>query len=333
MDSMERLLISVVLPVRNHRQFIEERVTTILQQTVTNWECIVVDGCSDDGTWEWLQQATGTDKRFSLIQRKPNGIYDAWNFGIEQCKGKYIYIATSDDTMKPYCFERFLFFMQQHPECGMAHSLLEVIDEQGKPVNPNPWLNYLPQQFYKDQLLKLHVRKAPTDGILHSYLYSVYTSVTQLFISRKLFEQVGLFATNFGAKADFEWCMRASLFTNVLHIPEYLATWRTHDNQLTATTAFDFHKDYLHNASMVRSALQKTSKLIQPVQFAKMKHLDLFYRSRFINGGFGKIASRINRFMYLLTQFVRDPFAVVYFLKTRLKNPLQLAGQAVEDLT
>lgn len=325
-------VISVVLPVKNHRRFIEERVKTICEQTYTNWKCYVVDGYSDDGTWEWLLQHVGADERFNLMQREPQGIYDAWNFGIEQCKGNYIYIATSDDTMKSVCFEKFVQLMEQYPDCGLAHSLLEIIDEDGNKVEPNPWLTYLPQKYYAEKLFQLHVRKAPVDGILHAYLFSMYTSVTQLLIRRSLFERIGLFATSFGAKADFEWCMRAALTTNVLHIPQYLATWRMHNEQLTATTAFDFHKDYLHNAAMVQSAIHKTKQLGSVQAVNKLNNLDLFYRSRFIEGGFVKIQSRFKRLIYLFKYSVIDFPAVFFYLKLRNKSTLEIAKQSVREL-
>src|ERR1700747_2800360 len=101
--------VSIILPNLNTPlPFLKERVRSILAQTNTNWECIIVDGFSDNGSWEYLVEIAAKDKRFILNQFKKEGIYKAWNCGIELAKGEYIYIATSDDTMEPNCIEELV---------------------------------------------------------------------------------------------------------------------------------------------------------------------------------------------------------------------------------
>lgn len=325
-------LVSVVLPVRNHYRFIKERVATILNQSFTNWQCIVIDGYSTDGTWEWLQENLSANSKFKLIQRDPKGIYDAWNYGISLTEGEYVYIATSDDTMRVDCLEIFHSKLSNHPECSLAHCLLECIDEQSRTILPNPWLKYLPQLYYQENLFSEGVRKAPVDGILHAYLFSVYTSVTQLFFRRRVFDEIGFFSTEFGPKSDFEWCMRASLIKNVLHIPEYLATWRIHDSQATSFNKFDFYHDYLFMAKMVTSASKKVEDMLSSGEYKKIKRLHLFYSSRFVQAGYVKQSTTIQKFKYLFFSFLRYPMSTYYYIKTRNQDPIPIAKNALRIL-
>lgn len=225
-------LISIILPNLNtDLYFLKDRVQTITNQTFTNWECIVADGYSDNGSWEYLKEVSSGDKRFKLFQFKKEGIYKAWNSGIELAKGKYIYIAPSDDTMMDDCLQKLYDALEQYPSCEMACCLLKIIDKDGLPIPGNNWDNYYPTQYFKALMQKRHIRRAPHDGILHCGIQTVYTSITQLLIRKSLFAKVGLFLTDKGPTADLEWGMRASLIADVVHVPEYLATWRLHDQQ------------------------------------------------------------------------------------------------------
>lgn len=226
--------VSVLLPNLNNRQFLEERFESVLIQTFTDWELVIVDGYSDDGAWELIQEFAEKDSRIRILQAPREGIYAGLNSCIHLAQGEYIYIATSDDTMSPDCLEKMVGAMDAHPECGICHTCLKVIDEAGKEL-PGRWGRGLPSQFYGDLISRPHIRIAPLDGILYCALYTVYSSLTQLLIRRSVFDKVGLFRVDWGSEGDFEWGMRAALVCNTLHIPETLATWRIHPKQASNT--------------------------------------------------------------------------------------------------
>jgi glycosyltransferase involved in cell wall biosynthesis len=248
-------LISIVLPNLNTPlPFLRERLQTITEQTFTNWECIIADGYSDNGSWEYLKETAEKDKRFQAYQFKKEGIYNAWNNGINLAKGQYIYIAPSDDTMTGDCLQKLYDVLQQYPECELACCLLKIIGDNGQSIPGNNWDNYYPAQYFGELLQTKHIRYAPYDGILHCGIQTVYTSITQLLIKRSLFEKTGLFLTGKGSTADLEWGMRAGLVANVVHVPEYLATWRIHDQQASddalqwEPASFKKFQDYIDHA-------------------------------------------------------------------------------------
>src|SRR2546427_5645331 len=142
-------LVSICMPHLNSQPFTEERLKTILQQTLRDWELIVVDSNSNDGSREILERLANQDSRVRLIQAPRDGIYTNLNRALELSVGEYVYIATSDDTMTPDCLERMVGILEQYPDCGICHCCLELIDEAGKPVDSRyAWENYVQQKYF-----------------------------------------------------------------------------------------------------------------------------------------------------------------------------------------
>lgn len=239
MSNIEYQKISIVMPTLNSIRFLKERMDSILSQTYSNWELIVADSYSNDGTWEKLTNYAIADSRIKLFQVPKNGVYPAINFCIEKSSGDFLYIATSDDTMFSNCLEMMVDVLNKHPDCDICHTSLLVIDEKGDEVLN--WWNQRPiTRFYGDLEQKANIRYAPYDGILHLVLHMVYGSLTQILLRQGVFHKVGLFRSDWGPRGDFEWGIRVGCVCNTIHIPEKLATWRIHPMQ--ATTSVDGYK-------------------------------------------------------------------------------------------
>jgi len=268
--------ISILLPNLNNRSYLDQRIQTILDQTVSDWELIVVDNYSDDGAWELFLEWAKKDPRFKISQAPREGMYANWNNCIRLAKGEYVYIATSDDTMSPDFLEIMQKALDEHPGCDLAHCKLKIIDEQGNPHSTLSWDRFYCTVYFGDLIHQKHIRLAPHDGLLHCGVKTVYTSITQLLIRRSLFDKVGLFLTHYGSIADFEWDMRASLVANTIHIPQYLATWRVHKEQ---GTDMQFKESSTHRAKLLEMMDQdfEVAKKINPTLFPGIEIKDLKY--------------------------------------------------------
>ena len=225
--------ISILLPNLNMAAYLKERLDTILAQTFTEWELVVVDGYSSDGSWDIIQEYAHKDNRMRIYQKPPLGIYDAFNKGVQLTRGEYVYIATSDDTMVPDCIEKMVSALEEHPECDICRCCLTIINELGEPHPTKRWENLPAQKFYSHLIGKKHIRLAPLDGVLHFGTWMPTLSFTQIMIRKSLFDKIGFFKSGWDSRSDFEWHMRAGLICNIIHLPEYLATWRIHENQAT----------------------------------------------------------------------------------------------------
>ncbi|OKL39876.1 glycosyltransferase family 2 protein [Pontibacter flavimaris] len=95
-------LVSIVIPVYNRKDLIQDTLESILNQTYTHWECILVDDHSNDGTFEYLASYIKSDQRFKLYSRPESlmkGGPSCRNYGFTQAKGEYIQWFDSDDLM------------------------------------------------------------------------------------------------------------------------------------------------------------------------------------------------------------------------------------------
>jgi glycosyltransferase involved in cell wall biosynthesis len=271
--------VSILTPNLNHRPFLEKRLQSILEQTFSDWELIIVDNHSDDGAWEFFKNLPERDPRIRVFQAPRKGMYDNWNNCIRLAKGDCVYIATSDDTMAADFLERMVRALDENPECDLAHCKLRIIDESGGPCAALNWDRLFCALIFQDWIDRPHIRRAPFDGILHCGVRTVYTSITQLLVRKRLFDRVGLFSTRFGSAADFEWEMRASLLADTVHVPHYLATWRVHGRQGTDLKQLDAPSQKLKLIRMVRHAYH-AARAIDPDRLRILRLSDLTYLYR-----------------------------------------------------
>ena len=223
-------LISICLPNLNTRPFLEERMETILAQTEKNWEMIICDSYSDDGSWELFQKFKG-DPRIRMYQVPREGIYAGWNECLRRATGEFIYIATSDDTAAPQLLERLLSSLTRFPEINLAVCDYETIDPVGKAI-PYPRTNSQ-RTFYGEWLNVPSIRNGKTEFLLHASLGITYSTITSVLFRRRHLETVGLFRTDQGSYADVEWALRGALISDTVYIPDKLATFRVHPAQAT----------------------------------------------------------------------------------------------------
>lgn len=109
----DNTLISIVTPLYNCAAYIEETARSVLSQTYTRFEWLVVDDCSTDKSVEVLKHTTAGDTRVRLIQLEKNiGPIKARNVALEQARGRFIAFVDSDDVWLPEKLERQIHLMQ-----------------------------------------------------------------------------------------------------------------------------------------------------------------------------------------------------------------------------
>lgn len=311
-------LVSIVMPNLNGRRYLNERIQSILAQSHTNWELIVVDSYSDDGSWEIIRQYADNDRRFRASQAPREGIYPGLNRCLQQVHGEYIYIATSDDTMEPDCIQKMVAALAAHPECGICHSCLRVIDSDGHVIE-NMWRRVPVSRYFAEWMDCPHIRRAPHDGILHSAVYTVYTSLTQLLFRRSVLDEVGLFRADWGSEGDFEWGMRASLVHDTVHVPEALSAWRVYEEQATAGVALRSAARHERLCDMVRAAVQ-TLRTRRPELYRRIRLRRLLfpYRRLQVECGVWERPGRFRKLGYLVRMLWLSPHAVFDFVVSLL---------------
>ena len=130
-------LVSIITPAYNAAAYIAETIESVLAQTYTNWEMLIVNDCSKDNTAEIVQSYAAKDKRIKLINLKQNsGAAIARNAAIQNAKGRYITFLDSDDLWKKEKLQKQIEFMQQNGYAFTFHNFIRFNDgakkENGK---------------------------------------------------------------------------------------------------------------------------------------------------------------------------------------------------------
>lgn len=128
--------VSVITPAFNARRFISETVRSVMTQTFSDLEMLIVDDCSKDDTAEIVRDLGRADARVRLIQHRENaGPATARNTALEQAQGRYIAFLDSDDLWLPGKLEAQVTFMRDR-DAALAYTQYRRISETGEPISP-----------------------------------------------------------------------------------------------------------------------------------------------------------------------------------------------------
>ncbi len=130
---MKKPIVSIIMGVYNKEKFIRESVKSVLNQTLKNFELIMVNDQSKDNSWKIMQELAKKDKRIKVIKNKENlGSTMARNVALKLSKGKYIAILDADDLMYPKRLEKQSSYLDRHEKIFLIGTSARFIDESGK---------------------------------------------------------------------------------------------------------------------------------------------------------------------------------------------------------
>jgi len=124
--------ISAVLPVYNGEAYVREAVESILAQTFPDFELIIINDGSTDGSGEILRELASRDPRIVLVERANGGLVSALNEGIEMARADLIARMDADDAAVPERFALQLARMRAEPELGVLGSFIRIVDKTGR---------------------------------------------------------------------------------------------------------------------------------------------------------------------------------------------------------
>jgi glycosyltransferase involved in cell wall biosynthesis len=178
---MSTPLVSVMMPARNEAGFIGDAIRSILKQTYTNWELIIVDDKSTDGTKEIALEFARRDDRIRVIDGDGICSGNARNKAIDAARGKYIMNMDADDVSVPERIEKLLAVACQYPQVVVGSAMAFVdLDLNVKRVTKKPTDNVT----IRRKLRRLWGRAAITPGtimasadLLRQYKYNEFYKV------------------------------------------------------------------------------------------------------------------------------------------------------------
>lgn len=203
---------SIVTPVHNGALFLSEAIDSVLMQTISDWEMLLVDDCSSDNSVEIINEYMNKDSRIKLIQLYENsGAAVARNAAIEKASGRFIAFLDADDIWSPSKLEKQLRFMLEN-KVPFSFSDYEKIDESGHVFG----YVGVPERVSYHQLLKTCYIGCLTAMYDTEYFGKVYMPEVRKRQDFSLWLQLL-------KKVDFAW-----------GIKEPLAQYRVHSNSISA---------------------------------------------------------------------------------------------------
>ena len=208
--------VSVLMAVRNAERYLHEAVHSILEQTLSDFEFLVIDDCSTDRTSLMLNECARKDPRILLSRNREHiGLTKSLNRGLAVASGEYIARQDADDISLPQRLLREATFLDEHPNVGVVGSSNEYIDESG---------------------CSLGVSLRPTDPQFlrwHLFFSNPFIHASVMF-RRKIVANLGGYDEKFKRSQDYDLWSRCSYITELRQLPEVLIRFRKHDNAVSS---------------------------------------------------------------------------------------------------
>lgn len=126
---MRRPTVSVIMPVYNTAKYVEAAIQSVLAQTFTQFELLIIDDAGSDGSIDLCRAID--DPRIRIISQANRGLAGARNTGIRNARGQYIALLDSDDLWEPRKLERHVEHLRLAPHIGVSYAASKLIDEDG----------------------------------------------------------------------------------------------------------------------------------------------------------------------------------------------------------
>jgi glycosyltransferase involved in cell wall biosynthesis len=209
--------VTVLMPVYNGAAYLEAAIESIRRQTDSDFEFLIVDDGSTDGSSEILQGFAAQDSRIRIIYGMHEGIAAARNRGLALARGTVIVCMDQDDVAMPERIERQLAYLAEHPEVAAVGSALRLINKDGDPIAP-PTMYPLTSEEIRE-------------GLLSGYCMLGQPTVA---MRREAAIAVGGYRRAFDPADDYDLWIRLSERYALANMPDVLVDYRWHGNNTTS---------------------------------------------------------------------------------------------------
>lgn len=227
-------VISVLMAIYNGERFAKEAIESILDQTFTDFELILIDDCSNDNTLQIMKQYD--DPRVVIIENERNlGLARSLNRGLEVAHGKYIARMDADDISMPDRFSKQIEYLEKHFDIDVCGSWIESIDKNGN-------------------LIIFGKSKPPlSSNVINCYLLFQNPVVHPTVIFRnRIFQKIDPYNPEFNIAQDYDLWTRTIGNYKIANMPEFLLKYRIHGNNLS----YNFEKTLLEEYKIRKNVIE-----------------------------------------------------------------------------
>ena len=210
---------SVIVPTYNQAQYLGAALDSLLTQTYTNWEAVIVNDGSTDNTKDVIDKYLSLDKRFKTYHKENGGVATALNIGIQHAKGQWICWLSSDDWYENDKLENHYNAITEYPDIKffISHWFL-FLQQTGQKIKQELWLEIPVKEFQV------------TRFFLANYVHG-----NSISIHKSIFQNVGVFDEALRQGQDFDMWLRIAAQYQVHFIDKRTCVTRIHAGQTTNT--------------------------------------------------------------------------------------------------
>jgi glycosyltransferase involved in cell wall biosynthesis len=223
-------MVSICIPTYNGESYIKSAIESVLAQSYTNLELIIIDDASTDRTEEIVKEFN--DNRIRFLRNNGNiGMVPNWNFCLDNANGQYIKILCHDDILAENCIEECVNIFEKHSDLSIVFSSTKIVNTQGRTI----------------------IRRRPYQSDLHldgletarkSFrLKNLYGEPSNVLFKKASMEAVGHFEEGLCYSIDWHYWIMLSLVGNAFYIDQDLTSFRV--SQTSATSSLMKRKSIL----------------------------------------------------------------------------------------
>ncbi len=304
--------VSVIVPNYQHEQYLEQRLRSIKAQSFDDYELILLDDASKDGSPKILEEFHRSQPESQLVINAENSgsPFVQWNRGAALAKGEYLWIAESDDHCKADLLETLSKVLDENPTVGIAYGHSFMVDEADQPLHSyaeNLAFIYKSKAWESDFIVS--GEKACRDWLLH---HNPIPNASGILIRRQAYEQAGGADPKFRLNGDWHLYAKILLQWDLAFVNKELNYFRVHKKTQRSQSikrASVYEELYAIN-SLLRKGLKEADKEADAAlsEFGNWWMGNLPYHSLNAENW------RINKKMYSVFKELKKPLAWRIFL-------------------
>jgi glycosyltransferase involved in cell wall biosynthesis len=207
-------LVSIVMATKNYARFLPQAVESVLAQTYSDWELLIIDDGSTDDTPAVIQPFL-SDRRVRFLRSDQLGQSRAKNLGIGLSRGEYIAFLDADDIWEPTKLTKQLAVFREHPDVGLVFTRRSLIDESDQPIVTSP------------------TAAPPRGHVLPELVVQNFVCFSSVMVRREVLAHVGRFDPQWDLAIDYDLWLRVAAHHHFDWVDEELVRYRTGHGNLS----------------------------------------------------------------------------------------------------
>ncbi len=270
--------VSVIIPNYNHAEYLPQRIESVLEQTYQDFELIILDDCSEDSSRVVIEQYAAQYSNIQTIYNTANSgsPFAQWNRGVEMARGKYVWIAESDDYADPQFLNTLIEPLNTHSNIGLAYSQSNIVDNMGQILGTaEEWTNDLDRQRWKVEFIN-----SGFDECRYLLYKNTIPNASAVLFRKSNFLEIGGGNTTLKKVGDWLVWMKMTQVSDVYFTPQPLNYFRNHTqttrnmNNPDTTLRRIYEEYYVVSFGLNRISLgQKEQKQVLQSVFNRMANL------------------------------------------------------------